>query len=144
RQDICTYIQAMLKKVGIRVVENAIPNQSYGRLFSGLKYDALIGAWGWGLKLDLTSIWHSTSGRKNLNSYSNPVFDAACEQALAEFDRQKATKLWQKAQETIVADDPYTFLFIPKMLNIVSSRVENVNMETIGWNYHITSWTLSR
>ena len=45
-----------------------------------------------------------------------------------------------EAQELIVNDLPYTFLYYPKDLNVLQTRSRNVQMETVGWNYNLEQW----
>jgi peptide/nickel transport system substrate-binding protein len=55
-------------------------------------------------------------------------------------DQEKARKMWWQAQEMIVEDQPYTFLYTPKEINFLHKRFQNVQMETVGWNYNLEQW----
>ncbi len=48
--------------------------------------------------------------------------------------------MWWRAQEMIAEDQPYTFLYSPKNINFVHRRFQNVQMETVGWNYNLEQW----
>jgi peptide/nickel transport system substrate-binding protein len=55
-------------------------------------------------------------------------------------DPEKAKEMWWRAQEMIAEDQPYTFLYSPKNINFVHRRFQNVQMETVGWNYNLEQW----
>jgi len=105
-------------------------------------FEAAVAGWSVGLKMDMTTIWHSDSINDKFNfvSYSNPEFDRLNDAAIFEMDSEKAKQMWWRAQEMIAEDQPYTFLYSPKDINFVHRRFQNVQMETVGWNYNLEQW----
>ena len=105
-------------------------------------FEAAVMGWSVGLKMDMTQLWHSSSINDKFNfvSFSNPDFDKLNDQAKFEMDREKAKVMWHRAQDFIAEEQPYTFLYIPKQLNFVRKRFQNVQQETVGWAYNLSQW----
>jgi len=143
KEDAMTLVQSMLAKVGVEAELEIIEASVYKERFDSGDFDATLGGWGVSLKMDLGNIWKS-DGRLNVIGYSNPEVDRLIDEALLAPDYETALPLWKRVQELIVADHPYTFLFIPQQLNVIHARFKNVRMEPLGWNYNIHEWTESR
>jgi peptide/nickel transport system substrate-binding protein len=142
REDIAVILQDQLKKVGIKVNLNILEWTIFSGDLNKKNFQASIAGWSVGLKMEMTTIFHTKSipDKFNFVSYSNPEFDQLNDAASMEMDREKARKMWWRAQELIVDDQPYTFLYIPKQINTLSSRFKNVQMETVGWSYNLEQW----
>lgn len=142
REDITVIVQNQLKKVGISAKPLILEANTFFSNLNKKEFESAVAGWFVGLKMEMTTIWHSRSLNDKFNHvyYSNPEFDAVNDQACDEMDREKARKLWWRAQEIIVEDQPYTFLYVPKQINFLHRRFKNVQMETIGWSYNIEQW----
>jgi peptide/nickel transport system substrate-binding protein len=142
REDIAVIVQDQLKKVGIKVNLNLLEWTIFSGDMNKKNFEASIAGWSVGLKMEMTTIFHTKSipDKFNFVSYSNPEFDALNDAAAGEMDREKAKAMWFKAQELIVEDQPYTFLYIPKQINFIHNRFKNVRMETVGWQYNLEQW----
>jgi peptide/nickel transport system substrate-binding protein len=146
RKAITVMVQDMLKEVGIEVRPNPLDGNTFLSDLKGKDFEAAVGGWSVGLKTDLSVYWHSNSINDKFNhiSYSNPELDRILDEAVFEMDREKARKLWWRAQEILVEDQPYTFLYIPKQINFVHQRFRNVQMHTIAWLYNLEQWWVPR
>ncbi len=142
REDIVVLVQDMLKQVGIEVRPNILEWTVFSEDMSQKNFEAIVAGWGVGLKMDMTTIWHSESINDKFNfvSYSNPEFDRLNDAAIFEMDEEKARQMWWWAQEMIMEDQPYTFLYTPREINYVHRRFQNVQMETVGWSYNVAQW----
>ncbi len=142
REDILVLVQDMFKEVGIEVRPNILEWTVFIGDMNKKDFEAAVAGWSVGLKMDMTVIWHSNSinDRFNFVSYSNPEFDRLNDAAVFEMDQEKAREMWWQAQEMIAEDQPYTFLYSPKDINFVHRRFQNVQMETVGWNYNLEQW----
>jgi peptide/nickel transport system substrate-binding protein len=142
REDLVVIIQDMLKQVGIEVTPQLKEGRTFFKDLEKKEFEAAIAGWMVGLKMDLTTLWHTKSiGDKfNFCSYSNPEVDRLNDIAKFEMDAEKSRELWGKAQALIADDQPYTFLFIQKNINWVHKRFQNVHMKTIGWYYNLEEW----
>ena len=110
------------------------------------EFEALLIGWSVNLKIDMTALWHSDSisDKYNFVSYSNPELDRLNDEAIMERDEEKARQMWWQAQEMIVEDQPYTFLFTRKEINFVHRRFQNVQMETVAWHFNLSQWWVPR
>ena len=142
REDILILVQDMFKQVGIEVNPNILEWTVFIGDMNNKNFEAAVLGWSVGLKMDMTTIWHSDSiGDKfNFVSYSNPEFDQLNDAAIFEMDAEKAKEMWWRAQEMIAEDQPYSFLYMPKELNFVHRRFQNVQMEAVGWGYNLEQW----
>ncbi len=142
REDITILMQDMLKEVGIEVQPNILEWTVFSEDMNQKNFEAAVAGWGVGLKMDMTTIWHSESINDKFNfvSYANPEFDRLNDTAIFEMDEEKARQMWWRAQEMITEDQPYTFLYTPREINFVHKRFQNVQMKTVGWNYNLEQW----
>ena len=66
--------------------------------------------------------------------------DDMIDQARVELDREDAKNLWWDAQQIIVDDAPYAFLFVTDEVVAVDRRVRNVRPTTYSWDYNLFRW----
>ncbi len=147
REKIVVQIQDMLKQVGVEVKTNIMDAPVMFAQLKKKEFEAVVVGWSVSLKTDMTTLWHSKQANTesfNFTSYSNPDFDKYNDTAVMEPDALKAQELWWKAQEVIVQDQPYTFLFVPKDINWVHKRFQNVQMETVGWHINLEQWWVKK
>ena len=146
REDITVIAQSQLKEIGVKVNPNILEWTIFSKDLQSKNFEAGIAGWSVGLKMEMTTIWHSRSVNDKFNyvSYSNPEFDAIDDKATMEMDREKARKMWWRAQEIIVEDQPYTFLYVPKQITYIHKRLQNVQLQTIGWTYNLEQWWVPR
>ncbi|MBN1441083.1 MAG: peptide-binding protein [Planctomycetes bacterium] len=141
-----TIVQAKLREIGIEVTTRSLENAEYTRRLTRDKdFQAATVGWGVGLKMDMTAMWHSKSVGDPFNvvGFQSEELDRLNDEAVFELDREKARPLWWKAQEIIVEEQPYTFLYFPDQINFVNRRVRNVRMSAIGWNQNIEEWEIA-
>ncbi|MDA2934405.1 peptide-binding protein [Acidobacteria bacterium AH-259-D05] len=142
REDIVVLVQDMLKQVGIEVKPNILEWTIFSGDLNDKNFEAAVAGWSVGLKMDMTTIWHSDSisDKFNFVSYSNPEFDRLNDTAIFEMDQQKAKQMWWRAQEMIAEDQPYTFLYNAQQISFLHKRFQNVQFETVGWSYNLEQW----
>ncbi|MEE8161984.1 MAG: peptide-binding protein [Acidobacteriota bacterium] len=142
REDILILVQDMLQEVGIEVKPNILEWTILIGDTNKKNFEAVVLGWSVGLKMDMTTVWHSDSinDKFNYTSYSNPEFDQLNDDAIFEMDPEKAREMWWRAQEMIAEDQPYTFLYSPKEIIFLHKRFQNVQMETVGWSYNLNQW----
>lgn len=143
RKDIAVMAQSKLKEIGIKVVPRSMEWTTLVQDLQQRKdFAAAISGWSVSVKADLTSHFHSRSIEDKFNyiSYSNPRVDELIDAAAMEVDRAKAKAMWSEAQQLIVDDAAYCFLFNLEDLNALNKRFKNVNMITYGWDYNLPDW----
>ncbi len=142
RKDVVVIVQEMLAKVGVKLHPETVEWTVFAEQVRGRQFEASCYGWSQGVKVDLTSIWHSRSIESSYNmvSYRNDDVDRLIDQAVLELDRGKAKRLWAETQRVIAGDVPYTFLFYLDDLYAIDKRFENVNIITYAWHYNLHQW----
>jgi ABC-type transport system substrate-binding protein len=154
RRDIATLVQDDLKQVGIEVkVEIYEWAVLLKRFVSKGEFDAIVLGWGLGYDFDQYGIWHSSQTHPeelNFIGYANPEADHLLTDLRQEYARPEIIRLAGKLQQTIYADQPYLFLFVPESTSVMwkgSYRIlrpgpqpgewidSPVTMTKAGWSY---------
>ncbi len=154
RRDIATLVQDDLKQVGIEVkVEIYEWAVLLKRFVSKGEFDAIVLGWGLGYDFDQYGIWHSSQTHPeelNFMGYANPGVDHLLTDLRQEYSRPEIIRLAGKLQQTIYADQPYLFLFVPESTSVMwkgSYRIRRpgpqqgewidspVTMTKAGWSY---------
>jgi oligopeptide transport system substrate-binding protein len=83
----------------------------------------------------LTTLLHTDKNgdhQENGLYYSNPEFDALCDQADVEHDPKKRIELYQKAEQIAVNDAPWVPLYFQKDLLLIKPNVANYSNSLFG------------
>ena len=91
--------------------------------------------WSVDFKFDPTETLSCGGGVYNYPSYCNLQADSLSRAALTTLDRALAKPLWDRYQEVIHQDQPYTFLTNNKTLRFFDKRIKNVELSKLGLNY---------
>lgn len=154
RKDIATLVQDDLKKIGVEVkVEIYEWSVLLKRFVSKGEFDAIVLGWGLGNGFDQYGIWHSSQTHPeelNFIHYNNPKADHLLTDLRQEYNRTEIIRLAGDLQQTIYADQPYLFLFVPEGTSVMwksSYRIRRpgpkpgewidspVRMTKAGWDY---------
>ena len=106
-------------------------------------FEAVILGWTLGQDPDIYDIWHSSKvGPKELNfiSYKNNEVDALLEKGRYTFDQNVRKACYDRIQEILAQEQPYTFLFVPYALPVISSRFRGVEPAPAGIGYNMYKW----
>jgi len=141
-------IQYRLKKIGIdvkiRVLEWASLLTNY---IDKRNFDVVLMGWNISQDPDQYDIWHSSkTGPKELNfiGYKNSEVDALLEEGRRTFDRDKRRRAYYRLQEIIAEDQPYTFLYVPDALPVVSARFRGIEPAPAGIGHNFIKWYVPR
>lgn len=144
RSKTAEIIQRRLKEVGIaieiRVVEWATFLKEF--IFPG-NFDATILGWSGGPEPDQYNIWHSskTAPRElNFIKYKNPEVDRLLEQGRRTFDQAERKKIYDRFQEILAEEQPYTFLYVAEALPAVAKRFRGIEPSPAGITYNFIKW----
>ncbi len=144
RKNAATIIQKDLKKVGIDVKIRVIEWAAFIKNFINKRnFEACLLGWGIGIDPNQIDIWNSAkTGESELNfiSYNNPEVDRLLELGVSTYDKEERKKYYDKFQEIIAEDQPYTFLFVQYSLPIISSRFHGIKPAPIGISYNFNEW----
>ncbi len=154
RRDIATLVQDDLKQVGIEVKVEIYEWAVLLKRFVGKgEFDAIVLGWSLGYDFDQYAIWHSSQTHPeelNFLGYNNPEVDNLLTHLRQEYARPEIIRLAGKLQQTIYADQPYLFLFVPEGTEVMWKGAyrlrhpgpkpgewidEPVQMTKAGWSY---------
>jgi peptide/nickel transport system substrate-binding protein len=144
RAKCAEIIQRRLKAVGIQVKIRTVEWAAFINDFIDKRnFEAVILGWTLGQDPDLYDIWHSSKVKeKQLNfiHYQNPEVDALLERGRYTFDRQLRKACYDRIQEILAEDQPYTFLYVPYALPVVSARFRGIEPAPAGIGHNLYRW----
>jgi peptide/nickel transport system substrate-binding protein len=137
-------IQRRLAGVGIKVKIRTVEWAAFINDFIDKKnFEAVILGWTLGQDPDIYDIWHSSKvGPKELNfiSYNNKEVDSLLEKGRYTFDSQVRKACYDRVQEILAEEQPYTFLYVPYALPVISARFQGVAPAPAGIAYNMDKW----
>ncbi len=137
-------IQRRLAGVGLKVKIRTVEWAAFINDFIDKKnFEAVILGWSLGQDPDLYDIWHSSKvGPKELNfiSYKNAEVDSLLERGRYTFDQKIRKACYDRIQEILAEDQPYTFLFVPNALPIIHARFHGVEPAPAGISHNMDKW----
>jgi peptide/nickel transport system substrate-binding protein len=137
-------IQRRLASVGIKVKIRTVEWAAFINDFIDKKnFEAVILGWTLGQDPDIFDIWHSSKvGLKELNfiSYSNKEVDSLLEKGRYTFDSRVRKACYDRIQEILAEEQPYTFLYVPYALPIISARLRGVEPAPAGIAHNREKW----
>lgn len=137
-------IQRRFRQVGVDVQLRIIEWATFLKEFIHAdNFDATILGWSTGPEPDMYNIWHSSkTGPRELNfiAYNNQEVDELLEKGRRIFDQQKRKLIYDRIQQILAEDQPYTFLFVPESLQAVASRFYGIESKAAGIRYNFPEW----
>ena len=144
RQKCAEIIQRQLKEVGISAKIRVLEWSAFVTNFiNKRRFDAVILGWTIPLDPDAYDVWHSSKTKPeelNFVSYNNKEADEMLEKGRSTFDQAERKKYYDRFQEILAEDQPYTFLYVPEELIIISNRIRGIKPEPIGIGYNFDKW----
>jgi peptide/nickel transport system substrate-binding protein len=144
RRKTAEIIQKRLKEIGIDVKIRLIEWSTFiNEFIDKRKFEAVILGWTIGQDPDVYDIWHSSkTGYKELNfiSFRNKRVDELLEKARRTFNIEERKKYYFEFQEILAEEQPYTFLYVPDALPVVSSRFRGIKPAPAGISYNFIKW----
>jgi peptide/nickel transport system substrate-binding protein len=144
RQKCAEIIQRQLKEIGIIVKIRVLEWSAFVTDFiNKRRFDSVILGWTIPLDPDAYDVWHSSkTAPEELNfiSYKNPEVDEMLEKGRSTFDQKERKKYYDRFQEILAEDQPYTFLYVPEALIIIHKRFRGIQPAPIGLEYNFTKW----
>ncbi|HYE66434.1 MAG TPA: ABC transporter substrate-binding protein [Pyrinomonadaceae bacterium] len=137
-------MQNSLKQVGIPVeIETAESNTLREQLLRG-QFQMTTGQWIGGNQdpiflrdlFTTTEIPTQDRAGRNRSRYSNPELDRILEEAINTADRERASRLYAQAQETLSREVPMLPLWYPANMVVARRGVENIHVRGDGdWSF---------
>lgn len=137
-------IQQRLKAVGIEVKIRVIEWASFlSQFIDKGNFEAVILGWSISPDPDIFDVWHSSkTAPKELNfiGYKNPEVDRLLEEGRGTFDMEKRKRCYFRIQEILAEDQPYSFLYVPDALPVVSGRFRGIEPAPAGISHNFIRW----
>ena len=148
RKMAATIIQSDLKKVGIKVNIRVLEWACFLKHFIHRKnFEAYLMGWKIPADPNQIDIWNSQkTGEYQLNhvAYRNEEVDRLLDLGVSTFDRDERKKYYDRFQEILAEDQPYTFLWYAETLPIVHVRVQGIEPAPAGIDYNFDKWFVPR
>jgi peptide/nickel transport system substrate-binding protein len=134
-------VQRDWKAIGVKADVRTLDLQTVVKLRTGREYQAVLGGWRSGIKVDLDPIWGCAhlKERNNFVSFCDPRVDSL--NALAvRLTPELARPLFFEAQRLVARDYPYTWLYYIDDILAVNTRVHGAVMDSRGPYNNVESW----
>ncbi|RMF46595.1 MAG: peptide-binding protein [Deltaproteobacteria bacterium] len=137
-------IQRRLKEVGIQVKIRVVEWATFLKEFIHAgNFDACILGWRGGPEPDQYNIWHSSkTGPRQLNfiHYKNAEVDELLEKGRRTFVQAERKKIYDRFQEILAEEQPYTFLYVGEALPAVAKRFRGIEPAPAGILHNFIRW----
>lgn len=137
-------IQRRFRQIGVDVQLRVIEWATFLKEFINPgNFDATILGWTGGPEPDQYNIWHSSkTGPRQLNfvGFKNAEVDELLERGRRTFDQQERKRYYDRFQEILADEQPYTFLYIPEALPALAKRFKGVEPAAAGIRYNFNRW----
>lgn len=144
RLKTATIIQKRLRDVGVDVSVRVLEWSAFINDFiDKRRFEVIVLGWSLSLDPDQYDIWDSSkTGYKQFNfvGYKNPEVDALLEKGRREFDTAKRKEIYDRLQEILYEDQPYTFLYVPEATPILAARFRGVEEAPAGITWNFPFW----
>ena len=144
RRQVSEIVQQHLKAVGIDVKIKIIEWSTFVHEFiDKRRFEAVLLGWSLSRDPDLYDLFHSSKskeGEYNFVGYANPEVDRLLIEGRRTFGQEERQRIYQQVHRHLADDQPYTFLYVPDALPIVSARFRNVVATAIGIGYNFIDW----
>ncbi|MGB9080671.1 MAG: peptide-binding protein [Desulfuromonadaceae bacterium] len=137
-------IQQRLRQVGIDVKIRIVEWAAFLKEFVNKgNFEVVLLAWSISQDPDMYDVWHSSKtniGELNFVGYKNPEVDRLLIEGRSTFDIDKRKRAYFRIQDILADEQPYTFLYVPDALPVVSSRVRGVEPAPAGIGHNQIKW----
>jgi peptide/nickel transport system substrate-binding protein len=145
RRRAAVIVQDQLKRVGIAMGITELDLNAFIERTQSRRFDAAFLAFGSDPSpRTIAQVWSSKAiGASNSLSYSNPTFDRLTDQAIAEWNRTRAGALWRQAMQTINADAPAIWIYVPRPVLVAHQRLGDTPIRPDLWTAFLWTWRVN-
>ena len=141
-------IQRRLHDVGVDVKIRVIEWASFLKEFINPgKFEATILGWSVPIDPDSYNVWHSSKtrpGELNFIGFQNAEVDALLEKGRETLDEAQRKKFYDRFQEILAEEQPYTFLYVPDALPVVAARFKGIEPAPAGIMHNFIKWHVQK
>jgi peptide/nickel transport system substrate-binding protein len=145
-QDTVQLIHQQLGQIGIEVRTRLLDMGALFSLWVSGEFDAYVGSWQEPTIIDLEELWHSTGPddpASNFVRYANPEVDRLIIQANNEASFEQQKPLFDRIQELVAEDQPYTFLYEGYRRSAISTRIHGAIINDASPYFNLDDWYVS-
>jgi peptide/nickel transport system substrate-binding protein len=143
-RDLAQVLQWDLGRVGVLL---ELRELEFGTLVETITdprrdFDAVLLALDADARLDLRSLYHTAAleGPFQVAGYSSTALDSVLDALESETDRRTSLPLWERAQELVADDQPWSFLYYLTDLVLVRTRLHGVEGDLRGVLHSAARW----
>lgn len=137
-------VQQRLKHVGIEVKIRIVEWATFLKEFVDKgNFEVVMLGWSTSPDPDMYDVWHSSKtnpGELNFIGFKNDEVDRLLIEGRGTFDMEKRKQAYFRIQEILADEQPYTFLYVPDALPVVSARIRGVEPAPAGIGYNQIKW----
>lgn len=137
-------IQRRLSEVGVKVKLQVVEWAAFLKEFINPgNFDATILGWSGGIDPDVYNVWHSSKtgpGELNFIAFQNAEVDQLLEAGRRIFDQKERKRFYDRFQEILAEEQPYTFLYVPESLPVVAARFRGIEPAPAGIMHNFIRW----
>jgi len=137
-------IQRRFREVGVDVKLRVIEWASFLKEFINPgNFDATILGWTIPIDPDGYNVWHSSKtgpGELNFVGFKNAEVDELLEKGRRTLDQAQRKVYYDRFQEILAEEQPYTFLYVPDALPVVAARIHGIEPAPAGISYNFIKW----
>jgi len=137
RKDVALILQNELKDAGIDCQVRELDWSIFLQRVKEQDFAAVVLGWTGSMRFppDNYQIWHSSQSKgrgSNHIGFADAEVDKILEEYRREFEPQKRIALYQRYQEILHEEQPYTFLWMSRVARAYSRRFQGVNWYPMG------------
>ena len=148
RKKLAVLLQAQFARIGAKVEIEAVESGVFAARLHDGDFDAAINVW----RNDpspstLRQAWGSPRGADvgaNFGRYASPTVDAIVDSAIATFEPSARIALFRRAYQRIVDDAPAIWLYEPRNLAAVRSRLVPTAVRADAWLAGLPDWKVKQ
>ena len=137
-------VQQRLRQVGIDVKIRIVEWAAFLKEFVNKgNFEVVMLAWSISQDPDMYDIWHSSKnkpGELNFIGFKNAEVDRLLIEGRNTFNIEKRKQAYFRIQEILAEEQPYTFLYVPDALPVVSARIRGVEPAPAGIGHNQNRW----
>jgi len=137
-------IQRRFREIGVDVRLRVVEWATFLKDFINPgNFDATILGWSGGPEPDQYNIWHSSKtapGQLNFIGFEHPEIDELLERGRRVFGQEQRKEYYDRFQEILAEEQPYTFLYVSEALPAVSRRFRGIEPAPAGIRYNFQDW----
>ena len=144
RQKLAVLLQAQFASIGASVAIDAVESGVFAARMHDGDFDTALNAWrNDPSPTSIRQSWGSAHGDDvgaNFGRYSSATFDATVDSAIVTFNPQLRTALFRRAYQHIVDDAPAIWLYEPRNLAAVRTRLVPKGIRADAWLAGLADW----